>query len=206
MSEKSPKSKMVRPNIDARVEIEIVDKDGKVIDRYEKRSESFLKAFLQWLRTFFGGTETIYGPSVGETFDIPGTPTSWFDVLDIRGTAGDDSVGIVVGSSGVAPTPTDTALASKISHGTGAGQLQYSDQTVEAISQSGNTVSFRISRSFTNGSGSSVTVAEAGIMAKVLAADGVTHSFLIMRDVISPERSIPDGATLTIRYTIQVTT
>jgi hypothetical protein len=99
-----------------------------------------------------------------------------------------------VGSSDAPIAIDQFNLGAKIVHGTGAGQLSYGAMTVEPLTKTATTWSFRMVRTFTNGSGGVVTVREIGL---VLA---VPSRVLLARDLVVPARDIPAGGTLTVRY------
>ena len=88
--------------------------------------------------------------------------------LDASALITDDTRGILVGSSDASFDETDTALKTKIEHGTGAGQLEYgvmpyTTDTVEPFIDGDKTL-MTLARRFENNSGGSVTIKEVGIM------------------------------------------
>jgi len=112
-----------------------------------------------------------------------------------------------VGGSDAVFSKNDYSLGSKISHGTGSGQLLYGASTFETVTDTDTTSYFRITRVFTNNSGASVTVKEIGIVIMhSIVSDSTSYTayFLIVRDVLTSPSSVPDGATLTVRYKIQI--
>ena len=113
--------------------------------------------------------------------------------------AGDDTFGIVVGTGDTPVTADDYNLASKIAHGTGAGQLSYGAVTLYDPFVSDYTVKQRIARSFTNNSGADITVKEIGLIVKTSVDN---YLVMIIRDVITP-LTIPDGGKSMIRYYIK---
>jgi hypothetical protein len=156
------------------VEVEVKDKDGKIIFKKRMRSKSFVAHFLQILRiqayaypgtnsgTFYTALVTaplkdhsgssiqyvIYSPSSGEQ--------SYY--LNVNAPTGDSNYGIRVGSGSTTPTANDYNLANPIAHGTGSGQLMYGATTVETVViENDSKTSFRIIRTFSNSSGATVT-------------------------------------------------
>lgn len=212
-------------NLNVMYEVEVVK--GKRIVYIRDRSRSLLKNFIAVLRGIFtcqgGQGAGASGIQCSETVTLQNGSQwtiwgGWFAntaywgggvPIAIAAPNGDDSYGIIVGSGNVPVTPDDYKLASKITHGTGLGQLLYGDTFFDPVSVVNNVSSFRVTRTFTNNSGSSVTVQELGIVAWNYWKDahGVHQSakFLILRDVLASPVSVPDGATLTVRYTFQVT-
>jgi hypothetical protein len=90
--------------------------------------------------------------------------------LESSEDASEDTYGIIVGTSDTAFSGTATDLTSKISHGTGSGELEYgafpdSVVTVEP-SITGNKTQMKLGRRFENNSGGSITIKEIGIMSK----------------------------------------
>jgi len=204
--------------IDLGYEVEVRDKSGKLISKQHGQSHSWLK---QWLQILKGEFATRYGTTVGnanisindETGSARTYPSqsssqypTYYLNLSTLGDAGDVSLGIIVGGGDAPNTLSTYALASKIGHGTASGQLLYGAESVEdVINPSGMDLTFRITRVFTNNSGASVTVKEMGILIKKLDSGFTPRSFLIVRDVLSSPSSVPDGATMTIRYTVKIT-
>ncbi len=110
----------------------------------------------------------------------------------------DDDYGILVGTGTTAETSTDYQIETKIAHGTGSGQLQYAAGDYTAAGVSGSYVEFEVRRTFTNGSGASITVQEAVIYCKTWGA-GAYRYFCIARDLTGGV-SVPDGQVLTVKY------
>ena len=200
-------------NLTVEYEIEVKDRNGKLLRSLRGNSKSLLKNFMLWLRQWF----TIYsGASYAEnwtatttggtTATFPYNKTSCQGVWGyLGGSTGNATVGIVVGSGDTAVTPDDYTLASKINHGTEAGQLLHEEQTVEAVQVSGNEVSFRVTRTFTNNSGGDVTGKELGMMLSITDQSGGGKRLLLLRDVLESAITVQDGKALTVRYTFKVT-
>jgi len=132
------------------------------------------------------------------------------DPMDVEAADGDSAYGIAVGSGTTSPTVSDHALESQISHGVASGQLQYGACELEAYGTTDNTTYAKYKRVFTNGSGADVTVNEIGLIAKWYRKVGTAEEgpwyFLLIRDVLSSSVVVPDGASLTVRYTLKTTT
>ena len=119
--------------------------------------------------------------------------------LDASALITDDTRGILVGSSDASFDETDTALTTKIEHGTGAGQLEYgvmpyTADTVEPFIDGDKTL-MTLARRFENNSGSSVTIKEVGIV----TASGT----LLCRFVPSDPIVIENGASEIITITFE---
>jgi len=199
-------------------ELEVKDKNGKLLSHKKAPARSWLKAFIVILKGEFA---TRHGSSIGNanvsvvdetgtarTYPSQGggTYNSYYLNLSTLGDAADVTQGIIVGTSDTPNTLTTYALGGKISHGTGSGQLLYGVETVEDVTNpSGNDLQFRITRTFTNNSGATVTVKEVGLLIKKYDATVTSRSFLAARDVLPSSVDVPDGATLTIRYVVKIT-
>jgi len=209
-------------------EVEVRDRHGRLIERREGESRSLLRNFIAALRAMMAGTpdpsalqlhscgaedkaidvdgneKTIYGGYICSANNPKGM--GW--VMAVNAPDDDDSYGIVVGKSSLAVAPDNYNLDDKIPHGTDVGQLDYGPHMFEEKAVEGNVSYFRFSRTFTNLSGQSITVQEIGIIAWNYWRDngGVRNDvkFLILRDVLDSPVSVPDGATLTVRYKFKV--
>jgi hypothetical protein len=194
------------------LELEVKDKDGKVIKRHVQDARSFLPNYMKWLLVTLGNKSLsvidINGNAVAITNNRIGQTTTNF-LNHILAPAGNDGNGIRVGSSNQPVSPLDYNLIAFIPTGTSAGRLQYGACDTDVnILLSGNESSFIASRTFTNASGGAVTVGEAGIVMFHFIQDGTLEDvrFLIARDAIATPISVPDGATLTVRYKFRIVT
>lgn len=116
-----------------------------------------------------------------------------------------DKIGIQVGTGAVAVTPTDYALGSRIAHGDGAGELEYSGCELLYLSFSDPNGEFTIRRYFTNNSGGGITVNEVGIYAVGASyADTSSWPFCIARDLTGGV-AVADTEILRVSYVPQIT-
>lgn len=138
----------------AKLILERLDKDGRLLERREQPCRSFIKAFIQLL--YVAHKQIEYSSPYSIT-DIDGTPRDvdsegsgvWHDskaTLAIAAPPGlvgvnylsysanggrwncivqGEKVGIQVGTGTNAVTPTDNALQTRIAHGRGSGELEY---------------------------------------------------------------------------------
>jgi hypothetical protein len=172
--------RMRKPNIDAYLTVMVTDKNGKVVYRRRYKSKSFVVGFLNALYTVFtspaGSNQFIRNPN------------------------------IVVGSGTAKPSINDTALESQIGNGTGAGQLQYGTDslTIPITNLNNNSASFTWSKSFTNGSGGNVTVAEVGAYMSTNNG-GNPASYFILHDLLPSPITLANTQVLTVVYTITIT-
>jgi len=192
--------------IGAEIEIEVRDKNGKLIEHRKQESRSFVKQFIDMLYgLMYAYVLTLNVIEIiktdGTTQKYPYQQSLGDTMMDVNAAANKDDYGIVVGTSDEAVEYDDYNLKSKIEHGTGTGQLVYGATTFETPWKDGTEYKFRISRSFTNNSGDTITVKEVGLIANFVDP---SYNALLIRDVLASPTSIPDGATLTVRYIIKV--
>jgi len=219
------------------IEIEVRDREGRVIQKGRHEMRSFTNNFLKILEGFFNA----YGnyppgydarPATKTTVVAPdGTSKdAWIEAyfyyaygvntytysggvaMATRAGAGVDSYGIVVGS-GTAPfNLNDRALATKIAHGTGAGQLSYDPVSLDDLgldtSVSPPVYRLRLVRGFKNLTSSPITITEVGVFArnywKHYASVFVDVMFLIARDVLPSSYTVPAGGSATVAVVIEV--
>ena len=187
---------MKKANIDLFVEIEVKNKKGKTVYKKRFRSKSWVKNFVEILRSQFANEDATVKATDGNDYILS------VDYIFVKASEGEDTFGIQVGSGTTSPTPNDYILDNKINHGTGAGELRYGNVTVETVSVTDTNVSqFRVIRVFTNDSGGSVDVNEIGLVASFSG-----YYVLIARDVLASTVTLADGETLTVRYIVKVTT
>jgi len=205
-----------KANLKVEYEVEVV-KDGKILKKVKGESRSLLKNFIAWLRSRF--LMDSVGSGTGHNFispwqatDITGTGrTLGYD--DIQAPVvwggfgageGLDTLGLVIGMGDTPVSPIDYDLADRITHGTGLNQMLHGSMTIEDVVVSDSQSSFRVSRTFTNNSGASITVKEIGAIFRCWEVGGGDRRFLYLRDVLSSPTTVPDGAALTVRYTFKV--
>jgi len=194
------------------VEFIVKDKDGNVINRHVQEAKSFLPNYMKWLLSILGVKSMPIidlNNNVVNILASQHTGVSGYAVHHILANPTQDQTGIRVGSSNQPVSPLDYNLIQFIPHGTITNRLQYGQCTTDDnILLQGNESSFIASRTFTNSSGSGVTVGEAGVV--MYSSIGGTNQyeafFLIARDAISSPLIIPDAATLTVRYKFRILT
>jgi hypothetical protein len=177
--------RMRKANIDAYLTVMVKDKNGKVVYRRRYKSRSFVVGFLN----------ALYDDFIN---NVGGGGAPFFE-----------SPNIVVGSGTVKPSINDTALTSQIGNGTGAGQLQYGTDslTTPITNLNNNSASFTWSKSFTNGSGGNVTVAEVGAYVTLESfITGATATYFILHDLLPSQITVANTQVLTVVYTITITT
>jgi len=203
-------------NFDLELELEIRDRNGKIIHKETRKAESFVQNFLNFLAGCLAKQDRSPWDvnNVAQLISPYISPASGVDVemeiMNVLAGDGEDAYGIVVGSGTTSPGATDYNLESKITHGVSSGQLQYGAVELEAFGLTDNTTYLQFKRVFTNGSGADVTVNEIGLIAKWYRKVGTDEQgpyyFLLIRDVLASSVIVPDGASLTVRYKLQTTT
>jgi hypothetical protein len=108
--------------------------------------------------------------------------------------------GIVVGTTGGAESINDTHLAAIVANGSGAGQLNYSNQTVVDPYVSGGTSYWTLQRIVTNNQAvNTVTIAEIGLYI-LAASQGWT--FCALRDVLGATVDVTAVSAKLIQYIV----
>jgi hypothetical protein len=118
---------------------------------------------------------------------------SWPHTQDTTAPATEDSHGIILGTSDAAFNTAHTNLTTPITHGTGAGQLEYGANPETLLVQepavSGSKTTMKMARRVENNSGSPITVKEVGIKTQA--------GTLICRLVDSTGTTLADGESRT---------
>jgi hypothetical protein len=197
-------------------EVILRDRDGKIVKRLKRKSDSWLRGFISVLRVMMNQkyNVTMNRDNITAEDGSTANPPPSYVPSDRPCTimypccgAGDSdtSHGIIVGNDNTPNTINTYALGSKISHGSGSGQLLHGAMTIESVSNpSGNVLQFRLIRAFTNNSGADITVKEFGLLCRMSTYNG-DKSILLARDVLSSPITIPDGYSLTLRYIVKIT-
>ena len=171
---------------------------GKVIRRGRRlRARSFVVQFIESMRGFWNGADQASITDTGgsaRTMEANNPNPVW------RVIAGSGVVtfGTRAGTGTTAVVMTDNKLETEIAEGTGSGQLSHGACTVSAHIESSTESSFTIVRSFTNSTGSTVTVTETGIYAETTLSGGGQLFMMLARDVLSSSQAILNGQVLTV--------
>jgi len=181
------------------IELELKDKDGKLLEKSSFPSHTYLVPFFTILNVHFAQRDMYITRTDGTSAITYITNGNSGMNLSANGGYGEGK-GIVIGTSDFAYSPTQYKLQSPISHGSGSGQMLYGIQTIDQPQQVTGGYRFVLSRVFTNSSGASITVKEIGICLYVYS-----NTYLMMtRDVITPV-TVGNGQSLTVRYIISLT-
>ena len=199
---------MPKPLLTARYRVVVRDAQGRIKYIEEAPSKSFILNFLYiWWLCFNLNTSdsvSVTSPSGTQTTMTLNQPMGWYNWVN---GGGKPYTGIQVGSGRTSPSASSPYLESLILSGSGSGQLSYSSDTVTSPSISSNPATLQITKTFTNSSGGSVTVGEIGLAPQVRnSAAGQYQAALMVHDVLSSAISLPNGSTVTITYTLQVST
>jgi len=207
-----------RPNLDLFLEVEVKDKSGNILHIHRQKSKSLLKNFAQMLSCMFTAERNAVSTTITNTSGTSQTffasffgtnPSYTIGVapLCMNAPAGNDTHGIQVGSGSTPVSRDDYKLDTKISHGSGSGQLQYGAMTIGIPNGTPPNTVFSVSRTFTNGSGADVTINEIGlvILNCCYNPDYQLGYFLIARDVLSSPQTVGNGYSITVRYIFTIT-
>ena len=208
------------PIPEAFLELEVTDKDGKVIQRHKQRSHSWTRnAYNLMFSQLAGknGNDGTFGAGLlsgkntgGVILAIPYPlaivlSDASADVAPNGYMAGSgvDTRGIMVGSGINAESFEDFALQTKITNGVAAGQLSYVASAAHVISYDAlsKVLKNTLIRYFNNNSGGDVSVNEVAIVSYGWGATTV----LMARDKLALTVTIPNTGQLKVTYTVQLT-
>jgi len=201
--------------IRATITFRITNPDGTVVKEWTEPAHSLNYNFAMFIWALWGANTATIVDTGGTAISVNGASGG---TMAVTAPSGNTTYGIVIGSGAAAggtPSPTANYLVAQIPQGINSGQIEYGATSIGAVSQSGQITQFTISRSFTNVSGSTITVTEIGLIVNVTGfamATVSTHTavssdyFLIAYDIPSSAITIQNGQTLTITYTFSVTT
>ena len=167
---------------------------------------------MYWLQSFF----QIADASVAGTFTAPDTSNTSRTFAYASGAYQSSfgafcapvtisTYGLRVGADDTAVTAADFEMATLIPHGPVGIELSYGAQTFEAVTVVGTTISFRVTRPFTNNTGATVTIKEIGAALAIKDTGNASRYLCFLRDVLASAVPVPDGSTFTLRYTFSVT-
>ena len=186
------------------LEVTVKNKDGAVVEHWEKKSESLVR---QWLELLYVQASGMQWPG----YPIRNTGNSVRRVIAnennfrVDAGAGNSAYSIQVGVGTTTPTINDYKLQTQIGHGVSANQLQYSNTAVAYPAVSLSVSQVTVTRDFSNGSGGLVTVYEIGLVLLGLDAGHSNRYFMVIRDVIVGGIAVGNGQTLTVNYRLQAT-
>ena len=199
-----PKEKEVKEKgstISLHHRIKLIGKDGKVkYDSGEKKSDSFVKGFITSLMNLMsdgGITTNIYVDRGGVTRSGI-TKASWATSnipVGFVAPASFDTYGIIIGTGNTPVTASDIDLDTPIDDGVAAGEMSHGAQTFVDVVENGANLDLSWSRSFSNSSGDTITIAEIG--GGILVSG---YRILILRDVLGVPVAVGDGEVIVVEY------
>lgn len=203
-------------------ELEVTDKDGRVIQRHRQRSHSWTRNAYNHMFSNLAAKDaddTTFGAGLLSVKYLDGTVYGWdypftYGQYSVDGTgyygmraaAGEDGRGIVVGSGTAAESFEDYALQTQIANGTGAGQLSYIASEEHSVSYDAPSMVFQnqLVRYFNNNSGGDIDVNEVGLYCKI-QQPGSARCHCYSRDKLAATVTVPDTGQLKVTYTVQLT-
>lgn len=215
--------KLHLPMLEAFLEIEVRDKDGKVIQRLKQRSHSWVRNAYNLMFCQLGAVnadDAIFGAGYLNAKDLAGTVRYGDFVYFLafrysysneapgfgyRGAAGVDTHGILVGSGTDAESFEDYVLQTLISDGTGAGQISYVEGEAPSLTYTAGTKTWKVehARYFNNNSGDTISVNELLLVAECAIQAG-EYKLAMARDKLASAVNVPDTGQLKVTYTIQL--
>ena len=203
-------------------ELEVRDKDGKVIQRHRQRSHSWTRNAYNALFTQLAGKDaddTTFGAGLLSLKDTAGSvkygpyPFTYgqygvdgANMAGYRAVAANDDKGILVGSGTNPESFEDYALQTLITNGTGAGQLSYVQSEPHNISYDTPTrvLQNQLVRYFNNNSGGDIGVNEVALV-NSMQQPGAWPRFVVSHDKLATTVTVPNTGQLKVTYTIQLT-
>lgn len=173
-------------------------RQGKPTSRKTEICRSYLRALIDMMAASWGLQSLTVVDTAGSSQTYAGLSTGYGPYINCA--ANSSAYGLVVGTGTTAVTIADNKLATQITHGVAAGQLQHGATSVLAPSTSGSTRLFTVTRTFTNGSGGTVTVTEVGIYSRTQS-----YGYYLCLERTLSTQAIADAASATATYTISVT-
>lgn len=208
-------------------ELEVFDREGKLIHRHRQRSHSWVRNAYNLLFCQLAGkgpTDGAFGPGLLSGKETDGNVRYGTGVLALtryfydspdgteygyRAPAAVDNRGIMVGSGTAVESFEDYALQTKIANGTGAGQISYIQSEANSITYDAANKILKNSliRYFNNNSGGNVSVNEVGLVWHTYRPVSGSYDayFLASRDLLAATVIVPNTGQLKVTYTIQLT-
>lgn len=187
------------------INVELRDKNGKLIKKTKKKlSNSYVQQFIDIIQicmSYVAGTVTDTG-GVARAYNTA-APNLAQPHLNVVGGVGVVLYGIIVGIGTDAVTISDFKLQSPIAHGNNPTQLSYGSTSVGALATVDTTRQFTVARTFTNNSGSDITVQEVGLYCWFRDVPNADRYAMLERTLL--EFVIANGTSGTVTYTISVT-
>jgi len=187
------KRKKYEGKIGGIVEIEVLDKDGRVISRTREPMRSLTNNMAYWLDVFRLGS--LYFRDVNGN-SVSAINLGSISEISALAPSGNDNYGILIGSSSTSFSIFQYCLQAKYSN----SQFAHGETTTPEVTQSPLYSCSYYQRSFTNMTSSTLPVREVGLFAKIVAGAS-TYYMMLTRDVIS-DRNVPADGTLIVKIGI----
>ena len=206
------------------IKLEVFDKPGgKLVSVVEEEMHSFVRNFfnLQVMSAMCfaapNGTVGDADLSLARKGGVVVNQTTKMPVIAVRGNvvtdgyiaaAGDDTVGIIIGTSATVFSFDDNDLVTQILDGVGAGQMSHIESNLGVLTWSVGTRKFtnELIRFFNNNSGGPITVRESGIVTEagfwLSGGSDSTEDLLMARDVIGSPPAVADTGQLKVTYNL----
>lgn len=186
--------------------IQVHDPEGNLVsDTGPRKSHSFTLQFLQQIEVLMTNS------GLSGVLDITNTARQIGHVsgqankfLFVQAAAGVTDTGIVVGTGTGAESDTDYKLGTLIAHGTGAGEFQWEAHAYTTTGRVGGNVDYEQRRTYTNGSGGSITIEEIGMYVDTFDSGEASQHFCILRDLTGGV-AVADTYTASVKYTLRTT-
>lgn len=181
----------------------VKDEKGQVIqDTGQMPSKSYVLAFLRYIYCLFDNPGNYLQKATnGTNLYIYYTTQDGEDHCRADAPTANDDYGIVVGTGTTAVDNIDHKLDTQLTEGAGAGNISHGAMVVGSAGVVGANVDLVLNRAFTNNTGSTIAVAEAG----VYIARAASWYHCIIRDVLPSPVNVPDKCSLTVYYTLRTT-
>ena len=161
------------------------------------QSSGFVLNHLFMIEAVFLYAAKNFTSTTGAVFSFNPSTQGSTTCQDYTAPLGEDEYGVVVGTNSDALDQGDTKLGAQILQGTGTGQLSYGAGENEATTLVGSDMSFAVKRTFTNNSGASISVQEAGLYSE---GKNTTTSRLMMARTLVGGVIVANTESLQIRY------
>jgi len=212
------------PTVETFWEFEIRNRNGEIVEQLKQRSHSWVRNAYNLIFTTLAGKDlddNTFGPgklSLKDTSNVvmygdantccyihqSSDAAGW----GYRGLAGSHVFGILVGN-GINPESFDSYnLHTRISNGTGPGQLSHVQGEPNSITWIAGTLTLKndIVRYFNNNSGADIDVTEVALVRHEFRPKSSTDTYYMMaRDLLASTVTVPDTGQLKVTYTIQLT-
>jgi len=211
------------PTVETFWEVEVLDQNGKVVQRFRQRSHSWVRNAYNLIfatlagkdlsdNTFGAGKLNLKDTSNVVRYGTANTCCYYFNSSDAagwgyRGVAGSHAYGILVGR-GTNPEDFESYyLHVAIANGTGAGQLSYVQSEPHVITWIAGTLTLKndLVRYFNNNSGADIDVTEVALVRHEYMPRSSTDAYYMMaRDLLASTVTVPNTGQLKVTYTIQL--